>query len=79
VKSFRNQIAIEYFAQVCTAPMLSETEMLMNLSSKQKSLCQLATAELQKMTTIQGTPTIQGNSKKMTNARLGMMPLISGS
>jgi len=47
VKSFRNQIAIEYFAQVCTAPMLSKSEkMLMNLNSKQKSLCHLASAVL---------------------------------
>jgi len=47
VKSFRNHIAIEYFAQVRTAPMLNKLEkMLMNLNSKQKPLCQPATAEL---------------------------------
>jgi len=52
--------------------MLSKSKkMLMNLNSKQKSLCQLATAEL--------FPNDTGNSKKMTNARLGLMPLISGS
>jgi len=38
----------------------------MNLNSKQKPLYQLATAEL--------FPTIQGNSKQMTKARLGLMP-----
>jgi len=43
----------------------------MNLNSKQKSLCQLATAEL--------FPNDTGKQQKMTNARLGMMPLVSGS
>jgi len=52
-------------AQVLTAPMLSKSEkILMNLNSKQKPLCQLATAEL--------FPTIQGNSKHMTKMRLGL-------
>jgi len=45
--------------------------MLMNLNSKQKSLCQLATAELFSNET--------GKQQKMKKARLGMMPLISGS
>jgi len=36
------------------------------LNSKQKRLCQLATAELY--------TTRPGNSKKMTKARLGVMP-----
>jgi len=53
--------------QVCTAPMLSKSEkILMIFSSKQKRLYQLATAELY--------PTRHGNSKKMTKARLGLMP-----
>jgi len=51
--------------------MLSKSEMLMNLNSKQKSLCQLATAEL--------FPNDTGKQQKMTNARLGMMSLIIGS
>jgi len=38
VKSFRNQIAIEYL-QVCTASMLSKSEILMSLNSKQKPIC----------------------------------------
>jgi len=42
VKSFRNQIAIEYLRKF--VPLPSET--LMSLNSKQKSLCQLTTAEL---------------------------------
>ena len=33
-------------AQVCTAPMLRKSEILVILYSKQKSLCQLATTEL---------------------------------
>jgi len=33
-------------AQVCTAPLLSKSEILMSLNSKQKALCQLSTAEL---------------------------------
>jgi len=33
-------------AQVFTAPMLSKSEILMSMNSKQKLLCQLATAEL---------------------------------
>ena len=32
--------------QVCTAPMLSKSDILMSLNSKQKSLCPLATTEL---------------------------------
>jgi len=44
-------------AWVCTAPMLSKSEkILMSLNSKQKPLCQLATAEL--------FPNETGNSKK---------------
>jgi len=47
--------------------MLSTPEkILMSFSSKQKPLCQLATAELY--------PTRQGTSKQMTKARLGLMP-----
>jgi len=46
--------------------MLSTPEkILMSFSSKQKPLCQLATAELY--------PTRQGTSKQMTKARLGLM------
>jgi len=33
-------------AQVCPAPMLSKSEILMSLNSKQKSLLELATTEL---------------------------------
>ena len=46
----------------------------MSLNSKQKSLCQLATTEL----VSQGDKET-GNTKKMTKARLGLMPQISHS
>jgi len=55
--------------------MLSKSEKsLMSLNSKQKSLCQLATTEL----VSQGDKET-GNTKKMTKARLGLMPQISHS
>ena len=43
----------------------------MSLNSKQKPLCQLAPAEL--------FPNETGKQQKMTKARLGLMPWISGS
>jgi len=47
--------------------MLSKSEMiLMSFSSKQKLLCQLATAEL--------FPKETGKQQKMTKSRLGLMP-----
>jgi len=46
--------------------MVSKSEFLMSLNSKQKSLCQLATAELFHNET--------GKQQKMTKARLGLMP-----
>jgi len=46
--------------------MLSKSEILMSLNSKQKPLCQLVTAEL--------FPKETGNQQKMTKARLGLMP-----
>jgi len=50
--------------------MLSKSEkILMSLNIKQKALCQLATAELLP----QGDKK-KGNAKKMTKARLGLMP-----
>jgi len=52
-------------AQVCIASMLSKSEILMSLNSKQKLLCQLATAE--------HFPYESGNSKKATKARLDWM------
>jgi len=46
--------------------MLSKSEILMSLNSKQNSLCQVATAEL--------FPDETGKQQKMTKARLGLMP-----
>jgi len=46
--------------------MLSKSKKILSVNSKQKPLYQLATTEL--------FPTRQGNSKKMTKARLGLMP-----
>jgi len=46
--------------------MLSKSEHLMSLNSKQQPLCQLATAEL--------FPSETGKQQKMTKARLGLMP-----
>jgi len=47
--------------------MLSKSEkILVSLNSKQKPLCQLATAEL--------FPNATGKHKKLTKARLGLMP-----
>jgi len=66
VKSFRNQTAIVYLRKF-VLPMLTKSEkILMNLNSKQKPLCQLATAEL--------FPNETGKQQKMTKARLGLMP-----
>jgi len=47
-KSFRYQIAIEYIRKfiLLPPPMLTKSEILMILYSKQKSLCQLANIEL---------------------------------
>jgi len=53
--------------------MLRQSEkILRSFKSKQKSLCQLTTTELPQR------DKEKGNSKKMTNARLGLMPYISG-
>jgi len=52
--------------------MLRKSEILVILNSKQKSLCQLATTELFPK------ETKKGNRKKITKARLGLMPQISG-
>jgi len=50
--------------------MLSKSEkILMSLTSKQKSLCQLATTEL---LSLRGKE--KGNTKKMTKVRLGLIP-----
>jgi len=50
--------------------MLSKSEkILMSLNSKQKSLCQLATAEL-----LPHGDEGKDNTKKMTKARLGLKP-----
>jgi len=51
--------------------MLSKPEILMSLNSKQKPLCQLATAEL--------FPNETGKQQKMTKARSDLMPQTSGS
>jgi len=48
--------------------MLSKSEILMSLNSKQKPLCQLATTELFPK------ETKNGHSKKMTKVSLGLMP-----
>jgi len=49
--------------------MISKSEtILMSLSSKQKSLCQLATTEL-----LPQVDKEKGNTGKMTKARLGLM------
>jgi len=51
--------------------MLRKSEkILMSLNSKQKPLCQLATTEL--------FPNETGTQEKMTKARLGLMPVVSG-
>jgi len=50
--------------------MLSKSEkILMSLDSKQKSLCQLATTEF-----LPQVDKEEGNTEKMTKARLGLMP-----
>jgi len=55
--------------------MLSKSEnILMSFNSKQKPLCQLANTELSP----QGVKE-KVNTEKMTKARLGLMPQISGS
>jgi len=47
VKAIQKSDCYWVLAQVCTAPLLSKSEkILMSLKSKQKSLCQLPTAEL---------------------------------
>jgi len=57
--------------QVCAGPMLTKSEkILMSLNSKQKPHYQLATAEL--------FPNDTRKQQKMTKARLGLMPYISG-
>ena len=53
-------------AQICIAPMLSKSKILMILNSKQKRLSQLATAEF--------FPNETWKQQKMTKARLGLMP-----
>jgi len=53
-------------AQVYTAPMLTKSQKILILNSKQKPLCQLATAEL--------FPNETRKQQKMTIGRLGLMP-----
>ena len=66
-KSFRNPIAIEYLVQACASPMLNKSEkILMSMNSRQKSICQLATADL--------LPKETKKREKVTKARLGLMP-----
>jgi len=49
--------------------MLSESEILMSLNSKQKPLCHLENTEL-----LSKGDKEKGNTEKMTKARLGLMP-----
>jgi len=46
--------------------MLSKSEKILSLNSKQKPLCQLTTAEL--------SPNETGKQQKMAKARLGLKP-----
>jgi len=63
VKWFRNQIAIEHLRKFVLLPMPGKSEIL---NRKQKPICQLTTAELLQRD--------RETAKKMTKARLGLMP-----
>jgi len=60
-------------AQVCTAPTLSKSEKIKELQKQAKVI--LPTGNHR---TLPQRDKEKGNSKKMTKARLGLMPCISG-